>query len=65
MAAIHQYAHFRDTPEVDGLCPHCFNPALKRYVLQRIDLDGITNVGERIACTDCKVWTTKLKEYNK
>jgi len=63
MAALRHYVHFRDTPDVEGLCPKCFNPALKTYVLEVIDLDGITMIGERIACRDCKVWVEPLKEY--
>lgn len=64
MAAINQYVRFRDTPRVDGLCPKCFNPSLKLYILQRINWDGITNLGERVACADCHIWTTDLKEYD-
>ena len=63
MAAINPYSRFKDTPRVDDLCPKCFNPALKLFILQRIDLNGITPIGERIACTDCKVWIGPLKEY--
>ena len=63
MAAIHNYAHFRDTPDIDELCPKCFNPALKKFILQRIDLTGGTDLGERVACTDCKIWITPVKEY--
>ena len=66
MTAIQQYVHFRDTPAApDALCPKCFKPALKRYILQRVDMDGITPIGERIACTDCKTWVEPLKEYAK
>lgn len=63
MAAIAQYVHFKDTPDVDGLCPKRFNPALKEFTLQRIDLNGITTLGTRVACTDCRDWVTPLKEY--
>lgn len=63
MAAIKSYAVFKDQPPVDGLCPKCFNPALKTAVLQRIDWDGITQLGERIYCRDCHVWTGPIKEY--
>ena len=63
MAAITQYVHFRDTPAVDGLCPRCFNPALKEFTLQRINLEGITTLGTRVACSDCHIWTGPLKEY--
>ena len=63
MAASHTYVHFKDTPRPDDLCPHCFNPSLKVYTLEKIDLDGITLVGERIACSDCKVWIGPMKEF--
>ncbi|QOP64278.1 hypothetical protein QDW16_gp26 [Microbacterium phage Quenya] len=62
MAAIHTYVHFRDTPTPDGLCPRCLNPALKQFTLQRLDWDGITNIGTRVACTDCRIWIEPLKE---
>jgi hypothetical protein len=63
MAAINMWVHFRETPDVDGLCPKCFNPALKRYTLQRVDMDGITFLGQRVACRDCKDWVTPLEEF--
>lgn len=56
MAAIQMYVHFKDTPDVEGLCPKCLNPALKKYTLERITIDGITFMGTRIACTDCRTW---------
>lgn len=62
MAALHVYAHFKDTPKPDDLCPTCFNPSLKTYTLERIDMSGITIVGTRTACTDCKTWTTELEK---
>ncbi|AUG84838.1 hypothetical protein SEA_SHARKBOY_42 [Microbacterium phage Sharkboy] len=62
MAAITHYVHFRETPAPDGLCPKCFNPALKTYHLQRIDLDGITTIGTRVACSDCRIWIEPVKE---
>ena len=65
MASIRQYVHFKDTPDVDELCPHCHNPALRRYVLQEISLEGITPIGERIGCTDCRKWLAPVKEYAK
>lgn len=65
MAAINQYVHFRDTPRPDGLCPQCHNPALKLYRLQRLDLTGITPIGTRLGCADCKGWVEPLKELTK
>lgn len=61
MAAISMYVSHSDTPQPDGLCPKCWNPALKRYVLQTVDIDGITLKGTRVACRDCKVWLTDLE----
>jgi hypothetical protein len=63
MAAIKTYVRFRDTHDPDDLCPKCFNPGLKRFILQEMSMDGITNLGERIACTDCRIWTGPLEEY--
>ncbi|AXH47336.1 hypothetical protein SEA_EDEN_41 [Microbacterium phage Eden] len=54
MAAVNMWVHFRETERPDGLCPYCHNPALKLYHLQRLDMDGLTIIGERIACTDCR-----------
>jgi|GEM_PF-5671556 len=62
MAAINHYVHFKDSPTPDGLCPKCFNPALKLYHLQRIDMDGITTIGTRVACRDCRIWIEPTKE---
>lgn len=62
MASIHHYVHYKETPRVDALCPKCFNPALKQYTLVRIDMDGITDVGTRVACRDCKVWIEPIQE---
>jgi len=63
MAAITIYTHFRDDPRPDGLCPKCFNPSLRTYTLQRIDMDGITPIGNRVACRDCNKWITKLEIF--
>jgi hypothetical protein len=65
MAAAYHYVAYRESPRVDGLCPHCFNPALKLYTYQRIDWDGITDIGTRVGCRDCKVYIEPLKEFNK
>lgn len=62
MAAIKMYVLFKDTPPVDDLCPHCFNPALKQFTLESLSWDGINILGTRVACTDCKVFTEPLKE---
>ena len=62
MAAITQYVHIKDTPPVEGLCPKCFNPALKTFTLERIDMTGITILGTRVACVDCKIWVEPIKE---
>lgn len=65
MAAIRIYVRFRDDPDVEGLCPYCFNPALQLYHIQRWDInDGIRVVGERVACRDCRKWTSPIKEYD-
>ena len=60
MAAIHIYV-VADVPQPDDLCPTCFKPALKRYVLETIDITGITPRGTRVACTDCKTWQSDLE----
>lgn len=65
MAAAYHYTHYRETPRPDGLCPHCHNPALKTFTRIRIDWDGVTDVGTRVACTDCRVWIEPLKEFKK
>ncbi|QJD49860.1 hypothetical protein QDW19_gp45 [Microbacterium phage AvGardian] len=65
MAAIIHYTHFRRTERPDGLCPHCLNPALKEFTAQRIDMDGVTPVGTRVACVDCRVWLGPIKEFAK
>lgn len=64
MAAITHYVHYRETPTPDGLCPICFNPALKTYHLLRIDMDGITPIGTRVACRDCRKWIEPVKELH-
>lgn len=56
MAAIRMWVPFRETPRPDGLCPICFNPSLKVYTLQQVDLDGITPIATRIGCRDCNKW---------
>jgi len=53
MAAIRLWVPVRDE-RPDGLCPHCLNPALKLYRLQQIDWDGVTIIGTRVGCRDCK-----------
>lgn len=63
MAAILTYVSSRHTPRTDELCPSCFCPSLKLHVLTRIDLEGLAEVGERMACRDEKKWVTELKEY--
>ncbi|UAW08631.1 hypothetical protein QDW42_gp44 [Microbacterium phage Swervy] len=55
----------RETPRPDGLCPHCLNPSLKTFTRVRIDWDGFTVLGTRVACTDCRVWIEPLKELAK
>jgi hypothetical protein len=64
MAAIQIYVRFSDTPRVDGLCPKCWKPALRQYILQNIDLDGITTLGTRTACSDCHIWVEPLQKAN-
>lgn len=56
MAAIRMWVPFRGEPRVDDLCPICFNPSLKVYTLQSIDLDGITPIAKRTGCRDCNRW---------
>lgn len=63
MASIKLYVPQRDAERPDGLCPKCFNPSLKRYTLTLISMDGLTPLGDRVACRDCNVWTTKLEPY--
>lgn len=58
MAAIHIYVPMKE-PE-DDLCPHCWNPSLKRYRFQTISLEGITIRGTRVGCRDCKTWIHPL-----
>ena len=53
MAAIRMWVPFRDQPRIDELCPICFNPSLKTYTLQSVDLDGITLLATRHGCRDC------------
>lgn len=53
MASIKVWTSFRETPRPDDLCPLCFNPSLKVYTLQQIDLDGITPLATRNGCRDC------------
>ena len=53
MAAIRLWVPFRETPRPDELCPICFNPSLKTYTLQSINLDGITLLATRHGCRDC------------
>ncbi len=65
MAAIVHYTHHRGAVRPDGLCPHCFNPALKEFTALRIDMDGVTPIGTRVMCSDCRVWITPLKEFPK
>jgi len=62
MAAITMYTAFKESPRPDDLCPKCLNPALKLYTLQKVDLDGITVIGTRVACRDCRIWIGPLKE---
>lgn len=59
MAAIHIYVPVKEP--VDDLCPKCFNPALKRYVFETIDLTGITIRGHRTGCRDCKEWVSPIE----
>ena len=56
MAAIRLWVPFRETPRPDGLCPICFNPSLKTFTLQSVDLDGITPLAHRDGCRDCNKW---------
>ena len=56
MAAIRLWVPFQDQPYIDELCPHCFNPSLKIYTLESIDLDGITLLATRHGCRDCNKW---------
>lgn len=65
MAAINIYVHDKTKEDPDGLCPNCSLPTLKTYVLERIDMTGITLVGERIACRDERVWVSDFVTYNK
>lgn len=65
MAAINHYVTKKGpATRVDGLCPKCFNPALKLALCYLIDLDGITELGDRVLCSDCKIWVTPLRKYN-
>lgn len=63
MASIKMYSRFRDTPRTTDLCPTCFNPSLKIYILQQLSMEGIDQLGERVFCSDCKTWAGPLKEY--
>lgn len=64
MASIKLYVHSKDLPTPDGLCPNCNLPSLKVYVLQEISMDGITILGERVACKDESKWVSPLKVYS-
>lgn len=63
MASITKYVRLRDMPSVEGLCPHCWNPSLKLYYLEKFSLEGIDILGERVMCPDCRKWIGPLKEY--
>jgi hypothetical protein len=63
MASIKVWVAPREQPFIDELCPRCHNPSLKVYILERIDLSGITPLGERLVCTDDNKWAGPYKEY--
>lgn len=61
MASVYKYYHLKGTPRPTDLCPQCFNPSLKTLTYLKIGMDGVTTLGTRDYCPDCKVWTTKLR----
>lgn len=65
MAATFVYTHDKTVPKQNGLCPKCSLPSLKLFILLRIDMTGVTPVGERIACRDENIWVTDFKQYSK
>lgn len=65
MAAQKFYLPDRAAARVDELCPTCHNPSLRVYLLWQLDWDGLTLIGERVACTDERRWIAPLKEYAK
>ncbi|UGL61855.1 hypothetical protein SEA_FRANKLIN22_42 [Microbacterium phage Franklin22] len=54
MAAVNMYVRFKETERPDELCPFCHNPALQVFHLQRLDMDGLTILGHRVGCVDCR-----------
>lgn len=63
MAAIELMIFHKETPRPDGLCPICWNPSLKTYTITRLDLDGLTPVGERNMCPQDKKWIGPKRYY--
>lgn len=63
MAAINLTSLKRDAPRPDGLCPRCHNPSLMTYTVMKLDLDGVTILGERDACTDDRRFAGPLRPF--
>lgn len=62
MSHMYIYVGFPDAVTGSRICTKCLMPTTKTYVLELVDIDGITPIGTRVACKDCQVWLTRLKE---